>query len=271
MSSVEKAAQPAEPAQKAENERDLAVEKKQALAEHIKALRKVLIVSTASVLVVFAVLFYGFCDPLVSFILQPVKARGIEVISTAVSDALVMKFKVCLVAALVCAMPIIIWQIWSFVAPALYEREKRAFRLLFFAALLLFALGVVFCYIVIFPLTVDLFWEAGTNVAETMWNVKDYFNFVLSFVLPFGLMFDLPIVMYLLARKGLITYRSAAKARKYVILAIAVFAAILTPPDVVSQIMLMIPMIILYEISVQIIRFVHKKKAEETTEVAAKA
>ena len=104
-----------------------------------------------------------------------------------------------------------------------------------------------------------------------MWNVKDYFNFVLSFVLPFGLMFDLPIVMYLLARKGLITYRSAAKARKYVILAIAVFAAILTPPDVVSQIMLMIPMIILYEISVQIIRFVHKKKAEETTEVAAKA
>lgn len=271
MSSVEKAAQPAEPAQKAENERDLAVEKKQALAEHIKALRKVLIVSTVSVLVVFAVLFYGFCDPLVSFILQPVKARGIEVISTAVSDALVMKFKVCLVAALVCAMPIIIWQIWSFVAPALYEREKKAFRLLFFAALLLFALGVLFCYIVIFPLTVDLFWEAGTNVAETMWNVKDYFNFVLSFVLPFGLMFDLPIVMYLLARKGLITYRSAAKARKYVILAIAVFAAILTPPDVVSQIMLMIPMIILYEISVQIIRFVHKKKAEETTEVAAKA
>ena len=270
MSEGQKAAQQAGTA-KVENAQDLNVEKKQALAEHIRALRKVLIVSASAVLVVFAVLFYGFCDPLVAFILQPVRDRGIEVISTAVSDALVMKFKVCLVAALVCAMPVVIWQLWTFIAPALYEKEKRAFRLLFFSALVLFVIGVVFCYTVIFPLTVDLFWEAGTNVAETLWNVKDYFNFVLSFVLPFGLMFDLPIVMYLLARKGMISYQSASKARKYVILAIAVFAAILTPPDVVSQIMLMIPMIILYEISVQIIRFVHKKKTEESTEVTANA
>ena len=265
MSGEQKAVQQAESQKSAVNDQDLAVERKQALAEHIRALHKVLIISTAAVLIVFAVLFYGFCDMLAGFILIPVKARGIDVISTAVSDALVMKFKVCLVAALVCAMPVIIWQVWSFVAPALYAREKKVFALMFFAMLLLFVTGVLFCYIVIFPLTIDLFWEAGNNLAESMWNVKDYFNFVLSFVLPFGLMFDLPIVMYLLARKGMINYRSAAKSRKFVILGIAVVAAILTPPDVVSQIMLMVPMLLLFELSLQIIRFVQKKKDTEET------
>ena len=263
MSGEQETIRQAEPVKSTADEQDLAVEKKQALAEHFRALRRVLIISAAAVLVVFAVPFYGFCDTLATFILIPVKARGIDVISTAVSDALVMKFKVCLVAALVCAMPVIIWQVWSFVAPALYAREKKAFALMFFAMLLLFVTGVLFCYIVIFPLTIDLFWEAGNNLAESMWNVKDYFNFVLSFVLPFGLMFDLPIVMYLLARKGMISYKSAAKSRKFVLLGIAVVAAILTPPDVVSQIMLMLPMILLFELSLQIIRFVQQKKTAE--------
>ena len=262
MSSEQEVIRQTETEKSTQNDQDLTVEKKQALAEHVRALRKVLIISTAAVLIMFAVLFYGFCDALASFILLPVRARGIDVISTAVSDALVMKFKVCLVAALVCAMPVIIWQVWGFVAPALYEREKKAFALLFFA-MLLFVTGVLFCYTVIFPLTIDLFWEAGNNLAESMWNVKDYFNFVLSFVLPFGLMFDLPVVMYLLARKGLINYKSAAKSRKFVILGIAVAAAILTPPDVVSQIMLMLPMILLFELSLQIIRFVQQKKVAE--------
>ncbi len=264
MSTEQEVKQTAGTGQTPVSEQDLAVEKKQALAEHIRALRKVLIVSTAAVLIVFVALFYGFCDMLAGFILIPVKARGIDVISTAVSDALVMKFKVCLVAAIVCGMPVIIWQVWSFVAPALYEREKKVFALLFFAMLLLFVIGVLFCYVIIFPLTIDLFWEAGNNLAEPLWNVKDYFNFVLSFVLPFGLMFDLPVVMYLLARKGMISYRSAAKSRKFVLLGIAVMSAILTPPDVVSQIMLMIPMILLFELSLQIIRFVQQKKPGET-------
>ena len=241
------------------------VEARQAFSDHVRALRRVVLISLGAVLVAFAVLFYGFCDRLTAFVMQPVTARGIQAISTAVSDALVMKFKVCLVAGIVCAMPVIIWQIWTFIAPALYPRERRIFALLFFCALLLFIAGVVFCYAVIFPLTVALFREAGNGIADSLWNVKDYFNFVVSFVLPFGLMFELPVVMYMLARKGRITYKAAAKARKYVVLAIAVAAAILTPPDVVSQIMLMIPMLVLYEISVQIIRFVRNRQASEAS------
>ncbi len=179
------------------------------------------------------------------------------------SDALVMKFKVCLVGAVVVAMPVIIWQIWSFVRPALYPHEKRVFKLLFFIALLLFITGIVFCYLVIFPLTVDLFWEAAEGVAESLWNVKEYFNFVLTFVLPFGVMFEMPVVMYMMARKGWLTYESAAKSRKYVILGLSVVAAILTPPDVVSQLMLLLPMVALYEISLQLMRIVAKAKADK--------
>ena len=251
------------PAAPAEESIELTAEqKKEAIAEHVKALRKVILISVGAVLVLFVVLLYGFCEPLVNFILQPVFQRGITTVSTAVSDALAMKFKVCLVAAITCGMPVIIWQVWTFVEPALYDNEKKAVTAIFFCSLALFIIGVVFCYIVMFPLTVDLFWEAADGVAESLWNVKDYFNFVLSFVLPFGLMFELPVVMYLLGRHGKVDYKKASKARKFVILGIAVVAAVLTPPDVISQMMLMLPMILLYEISVQLVRIVKPKEKE---------
>lgn len=237
-------------------------EKRQAIAAHVKALRRVLIVSVAAVAVLFLLLFYLFCTPLVDFVLAPVRARGIDVIATAVSDALMMQFKVCLVAAVVCAMPIIIGQIWAFIAPALYPREKRLFAVLFFAALLLFIGGVAFCYCFVFPLAIDLFWSAASGVATSMWSVKEYFDFVLSFVLPFGVMFELPVVIYMLARKGIVDYKKMAGWRKYVVLIIAVVAAILTPPDVISQCMLAAPMLVLYEIAVQMTRFVKPKQEE---------
>ncbi len=237
-------------------------DKKQSIISHIMALRRVIIISVAAVLIAFVVLFYAFCDPLVTFILKPVTARGIPVVSTAVSDALIMKFKVCMVGAIVVAMPVIIWQIWFFIGPALYPHEKRIFKVLFFFALLLFLIGIVFCYTVIFPLTVDLFWEAAEGVAQSLWNVKEYFNFVLAFVLPFGVMFEMPVVMYMMARKNWITYESAAKSRKFVFLGLSVAAAILTPPDVISQLMLLLPMVLLYEISLQLVRMVTKAKAQ---------
>lgn len=238
-------------------------ERKQALAEHIRALRKMLIVSVSAVLIAFLLLFYLACSPLVDFLLDPVRARGIEVISTAVSEAFMMKFKTCLVAGVVLAVPVIIQQIWTFVSPALYKEEKRLFAGLFFAMLLLFIVGVVFCYVYVFPLAVDLFWEASEGVATAMWSVNEYFDFVLSFVLPFGVMFELPVVIYMLARHGKVTYKTLAKNRKYVILAIAVIAAILTPPDVVSQCLLGAPMYLLYEVATQIARFVKPKKKSE--------
>lgn len=235
-------------------------EKREAFLENLRALRRVLVVSVIGVVVLFLVLFYGFCDPLMDLILAPVRNRGINMIATAVSEALLTKFKVCLVAAVVCAMPLIMQQIWSFVSPALYPQEKKMFAALFFVALILFIGGVVFCCFFVFPLAIDLFWASAEGVASTMWSVQEYYNFVLSFVLPFGIMFELPVILYMLAKKDKVTYESLAKYRKYVVLVIAIAAAILTPPDVVSQLMLGIPMYLLYEISVQIVRVMKRRK-----------
>ena len=237
-------------------------DKKEALFEHIRALRRVLIVSVAAVGVLFVLFFYLLCNQLVDFVLAPVRSRGIDIISTAVSEALMIQLKVCLVAAVVAGMPVIIQQVWSFVSPALYPHEKRLFAGLFFAALLLFIAGVAFCYLYVFPLAINLFWAASDTVAPAMWSVQEYFNFVLSFVLPFGLMFELPVVIFMLARHGKVNYQKLAKARKYVILAIVVVAAVLTPPDVVSQCMLALPMYLLYEIAAQMARFVKPAQAE---------
>lgn len=236
--------------------------KKQALFEHIRALRRVLVVSVAAVAVLFVLFFYLCCDPLVDFVLAPVRQRGISVISTAVSEALMTQLKVCLIAAVVAAMPVIIQQIWSFVSPALYPHEKKLFAGLFFAALLLFLTGVTFCYLYVFPLAINLFWAAADTVATAMWSVQEYFDFVLSFVLPFGLMFELPVVIFMLAKRGKVSYRKLAGWRKYVILIIAIVAAVLTPPDVVSQCMLGLPMYLLYEIATQLARFVKPSSAE---------
>ena len=236
---------------------------KEAFFEHVRALRKVLVVSVAAVGVLFVLFFYLLCNPLVDFVLAPVRERGIDVIATAVSEALMIQLKVCLVAAVVAGMPVIIQQIWSFIAPALYPHEKRLFAGLFLTALVLFAAGVTFCYLYVFPLAINLFWAASDTVAPAMWSVREYFDFVLSFVLPFGVMFELPVVIFMMARRGMVNYAKLAKARKFVLLAIAVVAAVLTPPDVVSQCMLGLPMYLLYEIATQLARFVKPAKAEE--------
>ena len=244
----------------------MSTEEKQTVFDHIRALRRVLLVSVAAVGVCFVLLFYLCCDPLVDFVLAPVRSRGISIISTAVSEALITQLKVCLIAGVVLAMPVIIQQIWSFIAPALYPHEKKLFAGLFFVALLLFLAGVAFCYLYVFPLAINLFWAAADTVATAMWSVEEYLDFVLSFVLPFGLMFELPVIIFMLARRGKVNYQKLAKARKYVLLVIAVVAAVLTPPDVVSQCMLALPMYLLYEIATQLARFVKPAKATEKTE-----
>ncbi len=228
-------------------------------------------VSVAAVGIFFFLLFYLFCTPLVDFILAPVRARNINIISTAVSEALMMQFKTCLVGAFVCAVPIIILEIWRFISPALYKKEKTTFAILFFVALFLFLLGITFCYVFVFPLAIDLFFSASDGVATAMWSVNEYFDFVLSFVLPFGFMFELPVVITMLSKKGIVTYEKMKKARKYVLLVIVVVAAILTPPDVVSQMMLAAPMLVMYEIAVQLSRVFKKKEETDGVERAENA
>lgn len=251
---------------KSQTQQDKAL-KRQMITEHLLAMRHMIVIIVGALFLSFLLIFYLFIDPLVHFVLQPVYARGIDVIATRVSESLMMKFKTALVAAAVVSMPVTIWQIWEFVSPALYKKERKVFLGVFLAMIGLFFVGVAFSYVVVFPLAVDLFYEASAGVATPMWSVEEYFNFTLSFVLPFGLMFELPAVIYMLARHGKVTGKGMGEKRKFFILGAAVAAAILTPPDVVSQILLLLPMLALYEISALIARTVKplppKEEAEE--------
>lgn len=232
------------------------------LRDHLLALRKVIVVCLIAVGVGFLVSFYFVIDPLMKWITGPIEARGVQVIYTAVSEALTTKLKVALVTAVVLAFPVIIWQIWQFIRPALYPKERRSFRVFFFFALLLFLIGIVFCYASVFFLAIDFFMVSGEDLATPLLSLDKYISFLFGFLLPFGVAFMLPVFIYITTRIGLTTPEMLASKRKFVILAIFIMAAILTPPDVVSQVMLGIPMLLLYEVGILVSRLVKKKERE---------
>ncbi len=241
---------------------ETAAEKKSSLLSHLMALRKVLMICAIAVVAAFFLVFYLAIDPLMDWIITPIRSRGIEIIYTAMSEALVTKFKVALVAAVTVASPVIFWQIWGFIKPALYPKEKKLFRILFFLALLLFLAGIAFCYFAVYTLAVDFFLVAGEDLATPLLSIDKYVGFLFGFILPFGVAFELPVALYLTTRMGWTNAKMLASKRKYIILAIFVLAALLTPPDVVSQIALGVPLWGLYEIGILVARFTKQRDRE---------
>lgn len=244
---------------------------KQTLLTHLLAMRKLLIFCVAAVGVGFVVSFYFLCEPIMDYILQPLLTRNLTIITTGVSESFVTKLKISLIAGVVISSPFIFFQIWLFIKPALYEDEIRVFRVLFFVALMLFLVGICFCYSYVYELAINFFLSEGSDSVTPALSLAQYYSFLLSFLLPFGVVFELPVAIYIAARKGWVNYQKLAKNRKYIFFGIFVLAAVLTPPDVISQVMLGIPMYLLYEISVQIARFVkpHTREvsaASETTD-----
>ena len=254
--------------QRDEMQRHEVDEEKASILTHLNALRRMLMISAGTVLAAFVLIFYLCIDLLMSLITGPISARGVELIYTAMSEALMTKFKVALIAAVIVASPVIIWQVWQFIKPALYPEERRLFRLLFFIALILFLVGVVFCYFAVYYLAVDFFIISGENLATPMLSIDKYVNFLFGFLLPFGIAFQLPVAMFITTRMGWTDSKSLASKRKYVILGLAVAAAILTPPDVVSQLMLLIPMCVLFELGVIVSKTVKPRVRPEDDEEA---
>ena len=178
------------------------------------------------------------------------------------SEAIVTKFKVGLIAAAVAASPVVIWQTWGFIRPGLYPKEQKAFRILFLLALLLFLTGVAFCYFAVYTLAVDFFLIQGDGLATPMLSIDKYVSFLFGFIVPFGVAFELPVALYLTTRMGWTNYRMLASKRKYILLAVFVMAAILTPPDVVSQVALGVPLYALFEIGVLVARMTKPRERE---------
>ena len=216
------------------------------LLEHFLALRRALLVSAVSVLAAFVLVFYLCSTRILQLVSLPITQRGIKIIYTAVSEAMMTQLKVSFVCGVIAASPVVIWQIWSFIRPALYKNEIRAVRAIFLLAVLLFLMGVAFCYLCIYGLAVNFFLVAGEDIAVPMISIDRYLGFLLSFILPFGISFDLPVILYVTTRMGLTTPRMLISKFKYVLLIIFVAAAVLTPPDVFSQLMLALPLIVLY-------------------------
>ena len=241
--------------QRDEMQRHEVDEEKASILTHLNALRRMLMVSAGTVLAAFVLIFYLCIDWLMSLITGPISARGVELIYTAMSEALMTKFKVALIAAVIVASPVIIWQVWQFIKPALYPEERR-----------MFLVGVVFCYFAVYYLAVDFFIISGENLATPMLSIDKYVNFLFGFLLPFGIAFQLPVAMFITTRMGWTDSKSLASKRKYVILGLAVAAAILTPPDVVSQLMLLIPMCVLFEVGVIVSKTVKPRVRPEDEE-----
>ena len=215
---------------------------------HLMALRRTLIICLAAVGAAFGLLFFLASKWLVNQATIPVSAQGIELVFTDVAEAFSAQVKLSLIAAVVAASPVLTAAVWMFVRPALHRKERVITGGIFLTALFLFAIGIVFAYRYVFFLAVNFFVYAGEGVAKPMLSVGTYINFLFGFLLPFGVMFELPLVLIFLTRLGLVTTQGLRKARKFVIFGIFLLAAILTPPDVVSQVMLALPLWALFEI-----------------------
>ncbi len=237
-------------------------EKRASLLSHLLALRKVLIICAAAIAAAFFLVFYLLINRLMDWIIGPISARGIEIIYTAMSEALVTKFKVALIAAVILASPIVIWQVWSFIKPGLYPNEQKQFRILFFVALMLFLMGVTFCYFAVYTLAVDFFLIQGDGLATPMLSIDKYVNFLFGFIVPFGIAFLLPVALYLTTRIGWTNAKMLTSKRKFVILGVFVLAAILTPPDIVSQVALGVPLCLLYEAGILVARLTKPRPRE---------
>ena len=233
------------------------------LMDHLKDLRKLLIFSMSIIGVFFLVLFMTYSKQLVQWVSEPILEMNLEIIYTEVAEAFTSQMKLSFIAGTVLASPFVFFAIWRFIRPALYREERLAFGLLVITALFLFVLGVVFAYLMVFRLAVNFFIVSGEDVATPMIALEKYVSFLFSFLIPFGIMFETPVVVVVLAKLGVVDAKMLSKARKFIVLGVFTVAAVLTPPDVVSQCMLGFPLLILFEISILLCRFIRPRKAEE--------
>lgn len=231
------------------------------LHAHLRALRNTLLISAGAVGAAFAVFFLFFNNQLMLLLEAPIKAHGVQLINVGMAEPLVIGMKVDLIAACVAASPVVFGAIWAFVSPALFPREKKPAVFLFFLSVILFLTGAAFAWFIVFRMAIAFFIATSAGISVTPYiSIERYVNFLTGFVLPFGLVFELPIVMCILSRFGLVLPAAYGKFRKFVILAIFILAAILTPPDVLSQVLLALPLWGLYEIGIIAAKITVKRK-----------
>lgn len=240
------------------------------LLDHLIELRSRLVRSVLALGIGFAVCLY-FVDPILGFLVQPLKDAFPEgegqLIFTKLYEVFFVELKVALFAGFFVSFPIIANQLWAFIAPGLYAREKKAFLPFLIATPILFTAGAALAYFVVMPTAFEWFLgfggETGGLEIEALPSAGDYLGLVMQFILAFGISFLLPVLLLLLNRAGIVTRQQLAAARRYVIVGVVALAAIVTPPDPGSQIILAIPLVLLFEGSLLLMRLQERKTPDD--------
>lgn len=219
------------------------------LISHLVELRQRLVYAIAAIFVVFVCLV-PFAQEVYTFVAQPMidsLPSGQQMIATGVATPFLTPFKTTLLAALFVAMPVVIFQVWRFVAPGLYRSEKRFAVPLVFSSIVLFYCGTAFAYFLVFPLVFEFFSYAVPQGVVQAPDINQYLDFVLTIFFAFGLAFEVPIATFMLVWSRLVTIEALGKVRPYIFLGAFVVGMFLTPPDIISQTLLAVPMYLLYE------------------------
>ncbi|EAQ97426.1 twin-arginine translocase subunit TatC [Congregibacter litoralis] len=234
------------------------------LIAHLTELRDRLLRAILAVLLVFIVLF-PFANEIYAFVSQPLREllpENASMIATDVASPFLTPFKLTLFTALFIAIPYVLFQIWSFIAPGMYSQEKRFALPVLASSVLLFYCGAAFAYFVVFPLIFAFFTSVGPTDVAIMTDINRYLDFVLKLFFAFGLAFEIPIAALIAIWAGITTPEDLGRKRPYIIVGCFVFGMLLTPPDVISQALLAIPMWLLFEAGVIAGRLLIKRKAE---------
>ena len=244
-------------------------EKKQPFLSHLEELRKRLITCAIAVGIGF-VISYIFAERLFQILVRPltrVMPEGDRLIFTNLPEMFLTHLKTAFVCGILLTAPVIFHQLWLFIAPGLYQHEKKyAIPFVVFSTIL-FVGGALFGYFVVFPFGFKFFLGFADEYVQALPSVKQYFSFSIKLLFAFGIVFELPVVAFFLSKMGIVTPEFLKKKRKYALLLTFVLAAILTPPDVITQLMMAGPLILLYEIGILVARMARRKK--ETEEEAA--
>ena len=234
------------------------------LTTHLEELRRKLIIAGVSWLVAFLAC-YTYAEQLFNLIADPVRQalpEGTSLVFITATEPFFTYLKIGALAALLVSMPVIFWQIWSFIAPGLYKKEKRYVFPFVLASTLCFATGAFFGFSFVFPMVFKVLIEFGTGDGQisAMLSMGSYLSLSSKLLLAFGLVFELPVVIFFLARLGIVDHKMLARNRKFSLLAAFVIGAMLTPPDVFSQAALAVPFVILYEVGIIVARLFGKRR-----------
>lgn len=234
---------------------------------HLVELRDRLIKAVAAVVVVFVVLFmYPGASVIYDFLAQPMLAtlpQGTRMIATGVITPFMVPVKVTMLAAFILTLPFVLYQVWAFVAPGLYRNEQRLALPLILSSSLLFLFGMAFCYFVVFQTVFAFISSFAPQSITPAPDIEAYLNFVMTMFLAFGITFEVPIAVILLVRMGIMSVQKLREIRGYVVVVAFVIAAIVTPPDVISQFMLAVPLWILYEVGLLVASRIKPRQADE--------